>query len=278
MSNSIDRYRSFYDPFAEGNIVECSDVFPEALSSLHIDAPPPYSNLKSILRVDSAAWEVTGVEVSDFAQDTLTSFHEQATNVAEAGVMMLSDIADGAYNTTVGFDVNDKSAITAAPARITAFKASSSLTYHAQTTLAIRGQGTAIANCTSPERLLFTFSTDDKTQLSLYTQVTEQSVDFWYGPSPPTGAIGFLPVDRNVIKGDVSTKVSHVKFLYPPRDHPTRYWLSVDHKNGILRFGRDFTNLSSTLYEARLKKEESGVSCWIDENVRECLFSLPKGS
>ena len=214
MSTFIDRYSSFHDPFAEGNVVERSDIFPKAFSSLHIDAPPPYSNLKSILNVDSARSEAS-----------------------------------------VPNDSND-------------------LTYNARASLAIHGQGTAVANCTAPNCLLFTFSTDDNAELSLYTQITERSVDFWYGPSPPTGSDSFLPSDRVAIKGQVA-KIPQPTFLYPPGDYSVRYWLSVDHKNGILRFGRDYTNLSLALYEARLKKEVSGGPWpWIDPKV--CTFLSEK--
>jgi hypothetical protein len=36
-----------------------------------------------------------------------------------------------------------------------------SITYTASTQLRIKGQGTVVANCTSPSRLLFTFVSDD---------------------------------------------------------------------------------------------------------------------
>lgn len=208
------RYSSFHDPFAEGNIVGASDIFPDAFSFLHIDAPPPYSNLESILKVESARLE-----------ETLPN------------------------------DSND-------------------LIYNAHATLAIHGQGTAVANCTAPNRLLFTFSTDDNAELSrsLYTQITERSINFWYGPSPPADSDGFLPPDRVAIEGRV-VKIPESTFLYPPGDYSARYWLSVDHKNGILLFGRDYTNLSLALYKVILKREITGHPWpWIDPNVCTFLF------
>jgi len=206
------RYSSFHDPFAEGNIVGASDIFPDAFLSLHIDAPPPYGNLESILKVDSARLEGT-----------------------------------------LPNDSND-------------------LIYNAHANLAIRGQGTAVANCTAPNRLLFTFSTDEDDELSLYTQITERSINFWYGSSPPADSDGFLPQDRVAIEGRV-LKIPEPTFLYPPGDYSVRYWLSVDHKNGVLLFGRDYTNRSLALYEVILKNEVTGGPWpWIDENVCTFLF------
>lgn len=211
MSVFMDHYySSFYDPFAEGNVVESSDVFPneKALSLVHIDAPPPYSTLKSIINVVTA-------------KDTAPS----------------------------GSEANDLP-----------------LTYNASTNLDIQGQGTVVANCTQPICLLFSFSTNDPSQSSLYAQITENSVDFWYGPTPPKGSTGYLPPDRVEIQGKIINTTP--TFLRPDNPYSARYWFSVDHKNGILRFGRDYTNLALTLYEARLKeKVDPGVWHWIDDKV-----------
>ncbi|KAJ6536062.1 hypothetical protein B0H19DRAFT_1270876 [Mycena capillaripes] len=45
---------------------------------------------------------------------------------------------------------------------------SDSLTYSARTNLEIHGQGTVIANCTSPTGLLFAVATEDNSKSSLY--------------------------------------------------------------------------------------------------------------
>ncbi|KAJ6535360.1 hypothetical protein DFH09DRAFT_1324980 [Mycena vulgaris] len=145
------------------------------------------------------------------------------------------------------------------------------LTYNARTNLGIHGQGTVIANCTGPIGLLFSFSTDDQSKSSLYAQITETSVDLWYGPTAPQGSTGYLPPDRVSIQGDVVNEAQAPSstmptFLRPEMPYAARYWLSIDHKNGILRFGRDYANLAFVLYEARLKKKvDPGVWHWIDE-------------
>ncbi|KAJ7135800.1 RmlC-like cupin domain-containing protein [Mycena epipterygia] len=46
--------------------------------------------------------------------------------------------------------------------------------------------------------------------------------------------------------------------------YTARYWVSIDHKNGILRFGRDYANLALVLYEARLKKNVPPGYTFID--------------
>ncbi|KAJ7831327.1 RmlC-like cupin domain-containing protein [Mycena olivaceomarginata] len=206
------RYSSFYDPFAKGNVVPASDVFPEAkaLSFLHVDAPPPYATLKRVLNIVSA----------------------KAVSQPEAN-------------------------------------GSDSLTYNASTNLGIHGQGTVIANCTSPTGLLFSFSTEDNSKSSLYAQITEFAVDLWHGPTAPVGSTGYVPPDRVSIQGSVVNEPPNAPtrtFLRPEIPGPARYWISVDHKNGILRFGRDYVNLAFVLYEARLKqKVDPGVWHWIDE-------------
>ncbi|KAJ7205583.1 hypothetical protein C8J57DRAFT_1734617 [Mycena rebaudengoi] len=189
------RYSSFYDPFAKGNVVGASDVFPESKLTLflHVDAPPPYATLKRVLNVVSA----------------------KAISQPEAN-------------------------------------GSDSLTYNTSTNLGIHGQGTVIANCTSPTGLLFSFSTeDDSSRLS------------------PVGSTGYVPPDRVSIKGSVVNEPPSAPtrtFLRPERAGEARYWISVDHKNGILRFGRDYANLAFVLYEAKLKqKVDPGVWHWIDE-------------
>lgn len=46
----------------------------------------------------------------------------------------------------------------------------------------------------------------------------------------------------------------------------TTYWLSLDKENGILRYGKYFTNKSMTLVEATLKQEnKDGVMIWKNE-------------
>ncbi|KAF7302580.1 hypothetical protein HMN09_00892500 [Mycena chlorophos] len=138
------------------------------------------------------------------------------------------------------------------------------LTYTAQTKLNIHGQGTVIANCTQPVALLFAFATDDRNKSSLYVQVTDKSVEFGYGPSAPPGSSGFLPADRVQITGKPIGPTDN--FLRPDMPYPARYWVSVDHKNGVLRFGRDYANLSMAMYEAQLKERvPPGVYHWIDE-------------
>lgn len=216
----VGRHSSFYDPFAEGNVVEGgSDIFPnaEVLSPLHIDAPPPYSDtLKCVLNIVSAKAAVR-LPKNSKANDSFP------------------------------------------------------LTYNARTNLGIHGQGTVIANCTGPISLLFSFSTDDQSKSSLYAQITETSVEFWYGPTAPQGSTGYLPPDRIVIQGDVVKKSPSgtTTFLHPEMPYPARYWLSIDRKNGILRFGRDYANLGFALYAASLKKKvDPGVWHWIDDKVR----------
>ncbi|VDB87461.1 unnamed protein product [Peniophora sp. CBMAI 1063] len=208
MSIFADRYASFFDPFADGNVVEKSDVFRDALSSVHVDAPPPYQpNLKGILTVVSA-------EAVDH-------------------------------------------------------KSSDAIQYVATTDMAIHGQGTVIASCTMPTRLLFTFNTDGGDR-ALYVAVYESSVEFGYGPAAPPGSNGFLPervtIEGSVVGDSVDSGLAPT-FLRPTLQYPARYWLSVDHKNGILRFGRDYANLTLTLYAAELKKRvDPGVLHWKDDN------------
>lgn len=221
MSLFTDRYASFFDPFAEGNVVEKSDVFPDAFLSLHVDAPPPYQpNLKSILSVVSAE------EV----------------------------------------DVEHKSA--------------DSLQYSATTDMVIHGQGTVVASCSMPLRLLFSFNTDDRTR-ALYVAAAETSVEFGYGSAAPAGSTGYLPGPAELVPikgyvvGDSETSGLAPTFLRPTMEYPARYWLSVDHKNGILRFGRDYANLAMTLYEAKLKERASpGVWHWMDKNVGSFIYDL----
>lgn len=111
--------------------------------------------------------------------------------------------------------------------------------------------------------------TDDSSNSSLYARVTQGSINFWYGPTPPQGSTGFLPEDRVVIPGEIVNKFTTPTFLRPKSPYAARYWFSVDHKNGILRFGRDYANLAFVLYEARLKKyiADPGVWKWIDDKV-----------
>ncbi|KAJ7776563.1 hypothetical protein DFH07DRAFT_936873 [Mycena maculata] len=228
------RHSSFFDPFAEGNVVEDSDIFPKAkvLSGLHIDAPPPYSTLKSVL------------------------------NIASAKVIHLP---------------NDSEANGSFP-----------LTYNAHNNLVIHGQGTVIANCTGPISLLFSFSTEDQSKSSLYAEITETSVQFSYGPTAPHGSIGYLPPDRVLIKGDIikqpvdgASPEREAKptimpmFLRPEMPYTARYWLSIDHNNGILLFGRDYANLALALYEARLKQYvDPGVWHWIDDNTYQRKLTI----
>ncbi|KAJ7071430.1 hypothetical protein C8F01DRAFT_433764 [Mycena amicta] len=206
----VPRYAAFFDPFAPGNVVQTSDVFPETkvFALPHVDAPPPYSpSQKSVLTVVTAASASPDSNTSD----------------------------------------------------------ASFLTYNARTNLRIQGQGTVIANSTGPLSLLFAFSTKDVSKPTLYIQITENTVDFWYGPSPPQGSAGFLPADRVAIEGRVMG-LSTNTFLRPGMPYPARYWVSVDHKNGILRFGRDYANLSMAMYEAQLKQRvPPGVNHWKNE-------------
>jgi hypothetical protein len=226
MATQADRYSSFFDPFAKGNVVGPSKLFPEveALSSLHIDAPPPYTT--------------------------------PANNV----ISIVSALAPSPQ------DPNE------AP----------SLAYEVEPTrLAIRGQGTVVANCTGPDRLFFTFLADNGPEdpqlamYALYAEIADDSVKFWYGPAPPDGAsAGFQPGDRVAIPGNLVNDPQSNKapsnlrptFLHQHQE-PARYWMSVDHKNGVLRFGRDYVNLSLALYEANMKEVKNGVERWIDEKV-----------
>jgi hypothetical protein len=216
MSTYEHRYASFYDPFAEGNVVGPSEIFPDVkhLASVHIDAPPPYTAAKTVLKVISA--EKSSASDSD------------------------------------------------------------GITYDADTKLNIHGQGTVVANCVSPIRLLFTFSTDDSSNPSLYVEVTENTINYWYGPTPPKGSSGFLPGDRVAIQGNlinISPTATTAPTYLHAHDYPARYWLSVDHKNGLLRFGRDYTNYALALYEAKLKKlVPPGVWHWSDDKVQIYLF------
>ncbi|KAJ7831319.1 hypothetical protein B0H14DRAFT_2592761 [Mycena olivaceomarginata] len=138
---------------------------------------------------------------------------------------------------------------------------SDSLTYNASINLGIHGQGTVIANCTSPAGLLFSFSTEDNSKLSLYAQITEFAVNLWQHwicAADPVSILGAIVNEP--------PKAPTRTFLRPEMSSPARYWISVDHKNGILRFGRDYANLVFVLYEARLKqKVDPGVWHWIDE-------------
>ncbi|KAG8630742.1 hypothetical protein KVT40_002361 [Elsinoe batatas] len=46
---------------------------------------------------------------------------------------------------------------------------------------------------------------------------------------------------------------------------PTTYWLSLDQDNGILRYGKYYTNKAMTLVEARLKRlNKDGLQVWDD--------------
>lgn len=151
------------------------------------------------------------------------------------------------------------------------------LSYNLQAKLDIHGQGTVIANCTAPMRLLFTFSMDpdDTTQpqWALYVPVTENSIEFWHGPAAPAGSTGFLPGahDLVLIKGE---KVNDADaFLRPGVKYPggSRYWMSVDSRNGVLRFGRDYTNVGLTLFEAILK-DQVAAAPWRGEKMRARPF------
>ncbi|KAJ7482462.1 hypothetical protein FB451DRAFT_1364525 [Mycena latifolia] len=249
MSNS-GRYSSFYDPFAKGNVVNGSDVFPDELRSLHIDAPPPYNTLECVLNVVSAEAATS----PPLDSDPTVTYYKASTNLGIRGQGIVECL----------LNVVSAEAATSPP-----LDSDPTVTYNACTNLGIRGQGTVIANCTSPIALLFSLSTDDQSKLSLYTQITETSVDFGYGPTAPKGSTGYLPLDRMSIQGNVVNAPPSGTapiFLRPEMPYPARYWLSIDRKNGILRFGRDYTNLAFVLYEARLKKKvDPGVWHWIDD-------------
>lgn len=225
MTDFFQRSASFFDPFAEINVVGPSEIFPDAkqLSGLHVDAPPPYSEVKSL--------KVVSAETPRLPNDS----------------------SDG-----------------------------SSLIYNASTKLSIHGQGTVVANCVSPRHLLFTFSTDDASKPSIYIEVTTNTINFSYGPTPPAGSTGFLPPDRVAIPGAVknlSAQAHSVSTYLHTHNFPARYWLSVDHKNGILLFGRDLTNLSLALYEAKLRSlDTTGVPRWIDEKVYIFIYEESQSS
>jgi hypothetical protein len=131
--------------------------------------------------------------------------------------------------------------------------------------LPVKGQGTVVAHVKNAEALEFIFRSESGDGIALFVAVFSDHVGFWYGPSRPD----FSPGDGDLteIKGENAHRVSREGFVRPNKTD--NHWLSIDPKNGRLKYGRGYVNATQILYEAPLmvRDEEKGVYKWIKPEV-----------
>ncbi|KUJ13485.1 uncharacterized protein LY89DRAFT_754246 [Mollisia scopiformis] len=118
--------------------------------------------------------------------------------------------------------------------------------------LPVTGQGIIAVSSSAKVQILFVINCPKKSQNNLYLQIGAAEISLSFGPS----------MTRTE---SIPTKlIQQESACYLNPGVQTTYWLSIDGPNGVLRYGKYYTNKSMTLLEATLKKEEKpGVPVWI---------------
>ena len=138
--------------------------------------------------------------------------------------------------------------------------------------LLIRGQGTIAVLSDARDRLLFSIKTDTAGAPTLYLDIGRSECRMYYkrhSVSKP------MSIALDVAHG----RPEDAPYLWSGK--PTIYWLSIDKCNGILRYGKHYTNVAHTLLLAKLKKKgkdeksgDDGVMVWINPKKNAWLEGL----
>ncbi|KAF2722171.1 hypothetical protein K431DRAFT_245419 [Polychaeton citri CBS 116435] len=119
----------------------------------------------------------------------------------------------------------------------------------------VEGQGTVAARATVKNLLNFIINTDSKSDPSLQLSIGREEVLFF--AKTQEQSLEQISIPFKYLKTEDACWINSKK--------PTTYWLSIDTENGILRYGKYYTNKSMTLLEAVLKrKDDTGVYVWED--------------
>jgi hypothetical protein len=120
--------------------------------------------------------------------------------------------------------------------------------------LLILGQGTISVKSSAKDTLRFSISTKAGTQggRTLHLDVGKDQIRLYFN-----GSTGEQPIDYHPVHSSESPLLNPGLL--------TTYWLSIDSNNGILRYGKYFTNKTMTLIEAPLKHlDKDGRMIWTD--------------
>ncbi len=135
-----------------------------------------------------------------------------------------------------------------------------------ETQLPVQGQGTIAVSSSAQDVLLFEVRTSTLGSPTLYLQIGLNECILFYGD------IKNPNVKKTVIPTTV-LKSQDACFLRP--GFQTTYWLSIYNGNGVLSYGKYYTNRSMTLLEARLKtKDSTGVMVWKEPEKYSWLSSV----
>ena len=139
-------------------------------------------------------------------------------------------------------------------------------------TLPVTGQGTIAVLSDARERLLFSIKTATEGAPTLYLEIGQLECRMFYGD---IDAGRITPIALQL----APSKPKESGYLCP--GEKTVYWLSIDNGNGILRYGKHYTNTAQTLLSATLKKKgkdpvsgNDGVMVWIHPKEHAWLASL----
>jgi hypothetical protein len=137
--------------------------------------------------------------------------------------------------------------------------------------LPVIGQGTVVVSVANARELLFALpqaDNGDDDGRALYALISSDGCALRVAPA---GATSFAEAsaDALVLEDKPGPLVKEARYLVPGPE-PDTYWLSVDKKNGIIRYGRGYVNLSQALYEVTLGvfDKENGVCKWADKKFQ----------
>lgn len=140
--------------------------------------------------------------------------------------------------------------------------------------LPITGQGTIAVESDAQDRLLFSVKTSTLGAPTLYLEIDRSECRMFYGNIEAAKVTPITPDPDSA-----PSKPANAFGLWSGRK--VRYWLSLDKNNGILRYGKFYTNVAETLFRATLKKKakdpktgEEGVMVWINPTEHSWLEGL----
>lgn len=130
------------------------------------------------------------------------------------------------------------------------------------TALPILGRGTIVVSSEAADMLLFTIKTKTLGAPDLFLQIGNEECKLFFGNE---GQATKIPT--TFLKGE--------KACFLRSGVPTTYWFSIDNPNGVLSYGKYYTNKALTLMQATLKtKTEAGVMVWTDPTEYSWLDEL----
>lgn len=127
------------------------------------------------------------------------------------------------------------------------------------TELPVLGRGTVAVSSNATDSLLFTIRTDTLGAPDLFLQIGKQDCTMYYIKRQIHGN-----GETKVVIPTVFLKNKEACYLRP--GVKTTYWFSIDNPNGILSYGKYYTNKSLTLLQATLKeRSKQGTQIWINQ-------------